>query len=535
MTLFFEILECLLPYIVNTNDLLSLSLTNKNIHQYIEINCQDKVYQTSFKDNDIELDILRTERFPELQNDWKKLYKKRKEGQLFTWGQITSGRLGYTRRHLNPANDNTNIMIRNFILGSNKPHPVPFGAGTTNKPIITDISAGGFSFQFITSDGNLYTTGETYHGGNKSCGPQLGTSLDYGSVESLVSLSNINIWSLYNLYNTGSRTNISPPNNLYNNDITNINSVLNETLDGNKFVKRMVTREALPEIYDNQNTTLEPRFIKFVKVSSGRAHFLALGEDAELYSWDDPDVVQGIRMKFPHNNFKNPILSFECGWNFNCCYKFGIGLCIWKHRRSVTPYDKFFAYCDYKIIPDTVDNIQNYTCLQDGIVCFVKGNELYMYNDNEEHVFKLKTSILGYKQINKVKSGRMNIAIFTNNDEELYIGKINTSRNELQDLKPVSIPNAHNSDEKFVEVSFGDYHILGLSNKGKIYSWGLESQFCGCLGLGMLDFDVPSAIVTLGSRDIRVPEPTQVSITDNMDYTCIKIAAGGWQSSAIII
>ena len=88
--------------------------------------------------------------------------------------------------------------------------------------------------------------------------------------------------------------------------------------------------------------------------------------------------------------------------------------------------------------------------------------------------------------------------------------------------------------DRFISLSTGDYHTVALTANGQIYTWGLESEMCGCLGLG-----TPSHIVEErqagqfeNARSIKVGKPTRVSI--GCDYTCVAITAGGWQTGALI-
>ena len=52
---------------------------------------------------------------------------------------------------------------------------------------------------------------------------------------------------------------------------------------------------------------------------------------------------------------------------------------------------------------------------------------------------------------------------------------------DLMTLKELILED---SNDHIISLAAGDYHILALTEKGNIYSWGLESQFSGCLGLG---------------------------------------------------
>lgn len=52
-----------------------------------------------------------------------------------------------------------------------------------------------------------------------------------------------------------------------------------------------------------------------------------------------------------------------------------------------------------------------------------------------------------------------------------------------QELKPLAMPNLKRFGT-IVQIVFGDYHSHALTCDGILLSWGVESQNCGCLGIG---------------------------------------------------
>lgn len=52
-----------------------------------------------------------------------------------------------------------------------------------------------------------------------------------------------------------------------------------------------------------------------------------------------------------------------------------------------------------------------------------------------------------------------------------------------QELKPLAMPNLKRFGT-IVQIVFGDYHSHALTCDGTLLSWGVESQNCGCLGIG---------------------------------------------------
>lgn len=52
-----------------------------------------------------------------------------------------------------------------------------------------------------------------------------------------------------------------------------------------------------------------------------------------------------------------------------------------------------------------------------------------------------------------------------------------------EELKPLAMPGIKRFGT-IVQIVFGDYHSHALTSDGKLLSWGVEPQNCGCLGIG---------------------------------------------------
>lgn len=52
-----------------------------------------------------------------------------------------------------------------------------------------------------------------------------------------------------------------------------------------------------------------------------------------------------------------------------------------------------------------------------------------------------------------------------------------------EELKPLAMPSLQRFGT-VAQIVFGDYHSHALTHDGKLLSWGVESQNCGCLGIG---------------------------------------------------
>ncbi|KAL6940155.1 hypothetical protein ACO0QE_004050 [Hanseniaspora vineae] len=522
---FEDIVELLIPYLLSTADFYKISCLNKKFQAVLTKYFQNDLYQITFGHDPVEQGILQA-RLPSSSN-WLELYKKRLlRSKFYTWGSCRNARLGFTVQSLD-LNDLSQRQLvngldhRSLAAGLNAPFKVPFGKNlaTHEGDAIIDLSSGGFSIQVLTSDGKLYSTGQSYHGGHRVCGPENG-EMDYGSLVSLLQASNVWITKLLSRYNTSAGVAGRFGTTAIGEQREEIaDRLLHDCLGDNPYVKRMVNYpHSLEEIRD---------VTQFVKISSGRSHFLALGVDGYIYTWDGPDVVQGIKLEFEDNAMNSPeypVRSIRCGWDFNSCYRYGLGIIIWKNRKVVDKSDKFFAKCsECTLVPET-EYIEDYIALQDERIAYIdnKNGALHVYHRGTDR-------ILISSNVSKIQGFRDNLAVFLN-DSKVFVCKID--RLELKKLQYLTLP--HGSIES---IQFGDYHVLLLSSEGKVYSFGTDSQHSGCLGLGSSkhvceDMNVGTMV---NFQDFKVAEPQLVKINLSDNYCCVKLSAGGWHSCAVIM
>lgn len=534
---FEDIVELLIPYLLSTADFYKISRLNKKFQALLTKYFQNDLYQITFGHDSVEQSILQT-RFPSSFN-WLELYKERLlRSKFYTWGSCRNARLGFTVQSLDLGDVSQRHLIngldhRSLAAGLNAPFRVPFGKNlaTHEGDAIVDLSCGGFSIQVLTSDGKLYSTGQSYHGGHRVCGPENG-DMDYGALISLLQASNVYITRLLGRYNTSagvaSRFGATAMGQPQREEMAD--KLLKDCLGENPYVKRMVSRSSLPEIYyeDYPHSLEEIRDVThFVKISSGRSHFLALGADGYIYTWDGPDVVQGIKLEFEDRSINSPefpVKSIKCGWDFNSCHKYGLGVIIWKNRKAVDKLDKFFAKCgDCTLVPHT-EYIEDYVALQDERIAYIdkKNGALHVYHRGTDRV-------LISSNVSKIQGFRDNLAVFLN-DDKVFMCKIDHL--EMTKLRYLTLSHSH-----IESVQFGDYHVLLLSSKGKIYSFGTDSQKSGCLGLGSSKHVCDDLHVgeMLNFQDFKVGEPQLVKINLSENYCCVKLSAGGWHSCAIIV
>ena len=93
-------------------------------------------------------------------------------------------------------------------------------------------------------------------------------------------------------------------------------------------------------------------------------------------------------------------------------------------------------------------------------------------------------------------------SVFTNHDQVL-LGNLHHleyhDNGNDQGMKPIIIDELQGKNIKRIEI--GDYHYLALTADGTLLSWGTESRFCGCLGLGSKQSILDQYTTTTNSED----------------------------------
>ncbi|SCU86956.1 LADA_0E01200g1_1 [Lachancea dasiensis] len=564
-----DIVEATLPYL-STSDIKSLSMTNKYFYKLLDFKASDTLWHELFRKSFGSLHsnveplesktnshymsccelILRT-RFPD--ESWGRLYQLRAlDAKLYTWGSLKHARLGFTAAsNLSVSPGAINNAGMRLQFGINSPVPVPWDAGS-HAPTLEDesiacVSAGGFSFQILTKSGKLYYTGSTYSGGHRGPGPVEGAH-DYNLFQQMITHTEQSL-TIFNgrtprhgglvPINTTSRMPLERPHEDIYARFEDLEESLDQRLGGNKHIRRLFTNDVLKRDTGNPNTlsvdTKTMDNVRIQSISSGRSHILALSTDGDIYSWDGPEVERGVKLVFdglPHK-FSNPILKIGSGWNYNCVSIYNIGLVVWSSRCALQENDTE-AKANYKVIHGTHEicgdeKVVDFACCANMCVFFItaKGDQLWLYSNEEVH----KVGLPFPDKLVKLVGCYTMLAIFTTS--ACYTVNVVDGRVEETSLVKLELEN---EDDMFVSLATGDYHTVALTSRGKIYTWGLESELCGCLGLGSRDQMVNERRVGRieNLRSTRVIKPSLVNV-DNRDYVCLAVAAGGWQTGALIL
>ncbi|GAV51465.1 hypothetical protein ZYGR_0AD06480 [Zygosaccharomyces rouxii] len=565
-----DIVQATLPFL-SPGDIRHLSHTNKYFHKLLNFDSSEtlwhvlynKAFGTPYGNDEPfvakgsgELktcsESIMIQRYPD--QNWHDRYKIRaEEAKLYTWGCFKHARLGYTATsNENLKEANMNSLGGRVKFGVNTPTAVPWNPkdeqhadNDNDDDAIIQISSGGFSFQILTKSGKLYSTGSTFTGGHRGPGPIAGEH-DFDPLKAAIRELEESFHHTHQgtggQINTTGAIGISPPSlgphqNLYE-PLEEMEAKTTEKVPGNEHIRRMFARNCF-EMFTSETLSFNVdqeklNSIKFIAVVSGRSHFLAMDEERDLYSWDSPDSEFGVKLRFdglPSKN-TNPIVKIGCGWDLNCAFIYKIGLVVWNTRKALQK-GQLSSAVDYKIIPNTGDvtgpgKVVDFACFQGDCIIYItnEGEKIWRYYRGVVHDLELPLE----GQLSKLSSCISSLVLFT--DQSCYTLKVNDGNVDIEDLTKILLDDP---DDRIISLSSGDYHTVALTCKGVLYSWGLESQLCGCLGLGS-----PHNVINdhnIGRweslRNMRVVKPQKIKLDNN--YTCVAVCAGGWQTGALII
>ncbi|ODV71534.1 SCF ubiquitin ligase complex subunit SAF1 [Cyberlindnera jadinii NRRL Y-1542] len=517
-----DVLETFI-YFLSPEDITSLKLTSKSL--YYQISNSSYVWQQLY------YKTFGSKPTPYSLNKWSELYEKRSKGRLYCWGSMVGGRLGFNSSDI-PRDHVSRSAFRTGV-------PVPTLVPKLDTFVLADVSAGGFSHQLLTSAGEIYSLG-SWHSGHRSVGPD---SADYEVTQQHAEPTRT-------LYEGGSGVPFPP-------DLAARLRRARPLITGRRGGGRINDPTILPfpltstsPVHQEASTTRTDtanRFlnhehapqkgsnVKFISISSGRCHFIALDNTGNVWSWDNPRTGYGINIQFFDESGNNiidkghKVLRCHAGWNSTAAYLYGYGLVYWE-KRSALEEGKPYAVAHHTLVPNT-GMING----EDKVIDFMVGDGYLVYLTQRGELFR--NDMIGMESYPLTKfskvlvencdttepkfvrlSGNFNTFACFTNDDLVFLGSKDGDEPELvQELK----------HKNCISVAVGDYHLLALCNDGSLYSWGLESAGCGCLGLGT----DPQGSEREDRGSIRVRKPTLVETEGKV----IAIAAAGWHSSAIVI
>lgn len=546
-------------------DIFNLSLTCKDMRAFFESNnAYHLLYSKVFGSKPTPLSAE--------HYDWKHLFQLRtSNARLYTWGSPDQGRLGYLTLEVDQTHVNSSLLRKGVFL--------PTNVEVFNDLVVSDISAGGFSFQILTNDGDLYYTGASWKMlrslGRPTPGPvgmmDFSPTMASGGLYFPTPLPSL-------ARNRGRATEMpgvaAPPgiSGRYDRSVES-GSSMQRTDDSSSLTQ---PPETLRE--KKRRTPIDAKFVtklelpaplegflaekrNIVSISSGREHFIALDNQNGIYTWDTGNSTNiGVRIVFPGIDQRKRITKISCGWNLSACHIHEVGVVVWYTREAVSEdshlSNKLTANAKYVIIPGSnlftprdilagldyvllIDRDGELACFDihaqgysNGRIAPTTVQKTHYVNAFKNWLSQKKRS--GQETTYTKLSGCYNLFAVFASDGLVLIGKKEMTSASSEDDSPLVIPELQNRG--IIDVSVGDYHYLALTDKGELLSWGSEPALCGCLGLGSREAFLREHPEDLNdsSNELKARRPVVVK-SPNTDGEWLAIAAAGWHSAAVFV
>lgn len=274
---------------------------------------------------------------------------------------------------------------------------------------------------------------------------------------------------------------------------------------------------------------------KVIAISSGRARALALDEDNKIWQWDQTYYREAARLQFSFGD--KTIHKISGGWEKAAAIVDGEGIIVWDgvsltNAAPVRPVQ-------HVTVPHTnfVDDRQvvDVAIGRDSLVFLNKKGDAYAVDMSniekgpvllETYMTKLKLS--NWKVEPKFVKVTGNLSCFSliSDREDVFLTPSGAVLNATSE--PLIVPELQ--QKGCLSVVAGDHHFMALMKGGKILSWGCESGSCGDLGQGLAEAVLKLDGASERGNDLMLSKPTEIKI----EGKALAIAAGGWQSAAII-
>lgn len=281
--------------------------------------------------------------------------------------------------------------------------------------------------------------------------------------------------------------------------------------------------------------------IPIARISAGRNHLIALDVEGQIYSYESLqsppkriDFMESWIVKsdpYSSSTEVGKVRKVVGGWDCSGALVYGHGLLIWKHDHRV-PGTRINIE-DRRLVQESLitapildpQEHQRTTNLErekeiidfiliEGFVVFVTaGGRVYcieerngvpvlppvflphfsVHEPTDEEILDLK----GYrnKKADRISGFFKKFAVYNRNglvhvgDADLLRRAVYNNRRpevpekEKDEIRPLAIPSL-NKFGTIAQIVFGDYHSHAVTQDGRLLSWGVESQNCGCLGIG---------------------------------------------------
>ena len=336
---------------------------------------------------------------------------------------------------------------------------------------------------------------------------------------------------------------------------------------------------------------------KVYQHSSGRQHLLALSERGEVWhissaNSEVPLLITfaelDITLGYPGDKPRQPrtVSKVVAGWAASGVLVEGYGIAVWLCIRPQEGelYVKDVPFLSRLSTIEDADAVVDFAIGENYLVAATASGKVFAANmgdiEREEPIAPMQMlnfeAPAGQSPINRVVGWFRKFALFNKNglvhifdDQDLETSRqhlaaaggprgLSRTLNEMKTDAVAPTAVAGLEEYNIVDVAFGDWHCLALTDTGKVLSWGRESSLCGCLGLGQSSAAKARGLRVIGSDGIldtaqvvsfQHPYPetkgendstfplithyTSLTHTDTTEYA-YKIAAAGWHSCALV-
>ena len=224
----------------------------------------------------------------------------------------------------------------------------------------------------------------------------------------------------------------------------------------------------------------EVKNTKIAMVAAGIDHIIAIGENGRVYGWgnkrmgqygnsaemaDNPNIAMMPEELMQEGGVDVAnIKKLTCGYQCSAILMKDGTLYVWGNRMTYANIDKFIGSTGMKDVAFLLNYIVGVKEEGTGVFTGTRGLYTTMRGNVNESPVKTKEFL----------NGRTIERIVTTNDTlclELSDGSVALSGDFTADALPIP---AMDEDEHFIigSISAGTYHYTGITNKGRVLSWG---------------------------------------------------------------
>lgn len=221
---------------------------------------------------------------------------------------------------------------------------------------------------------------------------------------------------------------------------------------------------------------------KIAMVAAGIDHIVAIGEDGKVYCWGSKTLGQygteaeaeasgkGVSPNiayFPQELADNGVdishvKKLTCGYQASAILMDDGTLYLWGNKLTYANMDLFLTAGDMYDIDFTLNYIVGLNGRRTSI--FTGSRDLY--NTVRSNVSGSGTKISEYmngRRIEALTATNTSVCLLLDDGSVCFAGDFNLDAEPAPELA---------EDEDYVQIVGGAYHYSGLTNKGKVYSWG---------------------------------------------------------------